>query len=112
MIVYLVRDIPAYVMYCAYGESRSSLLIESTDSMILSMCHRQAVTWHFGINRQAGKDKHAQLTGYHVVSCCVAIRHWIAGKTSAWCKNRQLSSYYLPAQANRQQSYMSGSDKD
>ena len=34
MIVYLVRDIPAFVMYCIYGESRSSLLIESTDSMI------------------------------------------------------------------------------
>ena len=34
MIVYLARDIPAFVMYCVYGESRSSLLIESTDSMI------------------------------------------------------------------------------
>ena len=35
MIVYLARDIPAFVMYCVYGASRSSLLIESTDSMIL-----------------------------------------------------------------------------
>ena len=35
MIVYLARDIPAFVMYCVYGESRSYLLIESTDSMIL-----------------------------------------------------------------------------
>ena len=35
MIVYLARDIPAFVIYCVYGESRSSLLIESTDSMIL-----------------------------------------------------------------------------
>ena len=34
MIVYLAQDIAAFVMYCAYGESRSSLLIESTDSMI------------------------------------------------------------------------------
>ena len=34
MIVYLARDIPAFVMYCVYGESGSSLLIESTDSMI------------------------------------------------------------------------------
>ena len=34
MIVYLARDIPAFVMFCGYGESRSSLLIESTDSMI------------------------------------------------------------------------------
>ena len=35
MIVYLSQDIPAFVMYCVYGASRSSLLIESTDSMIL-----------------------------------------------------------------------------
>ena len=35
MIVYLARDIPAFVMYCIYGASRSSLLIESTDSMII-----------------------------------------------------------------------------
>ena len=34
MIVYLERDIPAFVMYCVYGASRSFLLIESTDSMI------------------------------------------------------------------------------
>ena len=34
MIVYLTRDIPAFVMYCVNGASRSSLLIESTDSMI------------------------------------------------------------------------------
>ena len=34
MIVYLARDIPAFVMHCVYGASRSSLLIESTDSMI------------------------------------------------------------------------------
>ena len=35
MIVYLARDIPAFVMYCVDGESGSSLLIECTDSMIL-----------------------------------------------------------------------------
>ena len=34
VIVYLVRDIPALVMYCVNGESGSSLLIESNDSMI------------------------------------------------------------------------------
>ena len=34
MIVYLTRVIPAFVMYCVNGASRSSLLIESTDSMI------------------------------------------------------------------------------
>ena len=34
MLVYLARDIPAFVMYCVYGASPSSLLIESNDSMI------------------------------------------------------------------------------
>ena len=33
-MVYLTRDIPAFVKYCVNGASRSSLLIESTDSMI------------------------------------------------------------------------------
>ena len=38
MIVYLARDIPAFVMYCVNGESGSSLLIEleSTDSIIIN----------------------------------------------------------------------------
>ena len=30
MIEYLARDIPTFIMYCVNGESRSSLLIEST----------------------------------------------------------------------------------
>ena len=34
MIVYLARDIPAFVMYCVNGESGSSILIESTHTMI------------------------------------------------------------------------------
>ena len=34
MIMYLARVIPVFVMYCVNGASRSSLLIESTDSMI------------------------------------------------------------------------------
>ena len=36
MIVYLAQAIQAFVMYCVNGTSRSSLLIESTDSMIES----------------------------------------------------------------------------
>ena len=43
MIIYLVRDIPAFVMYCVNGEYGSSLLIESTDSMIVEVmqgCHK------------------------------------------------------------------------
>ena len=34
MIVYLARDIRPFVMYCVNGKPCSSLLIESTDSMI------------------------------------------------------------------------------
>ena len=37
VIVYLARDIPTFVMYCIYGTSRSSLLIESTDSICIIM---------------------------------------------------------------------------
>ena len=37
MIVYLARDIPAFVMYCVNGESGSSLLIESIDCMIATI---------------------------------------------------------------------------
>ena len=36
----IARDIPAFVMYCVNGESGSSLLIESTDSMLF---HDQGV---------------------------------------------------------------------
>ena len=32
-MVYLARVIPAFVMYCVNGASRSSLLIESVDSV-------------------------------------------------------------------------------
>ena len=35
MKVYPPRDIRPFVMYCVNGKPRSSLLIESTDSMIL-----------------------------------------------------------------------------
>ena len=39
MIVYLARDVPAFVMYCINGESGSSLLVESTYSMIREEAH-------------------------------------------------------------------------
>ena len=39
MIVYLTLDIPPFVMYCVNGESGSSLLIESTNSMISKEGH-------------------------------------------------------------------------
>ena len=33
--MYLAQDFPVFVMYCVYAESDSSLLVESTDSMII-----------------------------------------------------------------------------
>ena len=40
VIVYLERVIPSFVIYCVNGASRSSLLIESTDSDIIIMGSR------------------------------------------------------------------------
>ena len=37
MIVFLTRDNLPFVMYCVNGKPRSSLFIESTDSMITKM---------------------------------------------------------------------------
>ena len=34
MTVFLALDIPPFVMYCVNGKPRSSLFVESTDSMI------------------------------------------------------------------------------
>ena len=47
MIVYLARAIQAFVMYGVNGTSRSSLLIESTDSMIVYI-----VRWICGIRQK------------------------------------------------------------
>ena len=49
MIVYLARDIPPFVMYCVNGASCSSLLIESTDSMIHSFDWKSAVEHDGGV---------------------------------------------------------------
>ena len=46
VMVYLARDIPAFVMYCVYGESRSYLLIESIDSMIQSCINQCNLYWN------------------------------------------------------------------
>ena len=39
MIVYLARDIPAFVMYCINGASRSSLIIKSPDYDIYNITY-------------------------------------------------------------------------
>ena len=41
MVVYLARDILPFVMYCINGKPRSSLIIESTDSMIISLSYNE-----------------------------------------------------------------------
>ena len=57
MIVYLARGIPAFVMYCVNGESGSSLLIESTDSMIY--IHNNYYQKNF-LNEQKSRDAAAK----------------------------------------------------
>ena len=54
MKVYPPRDIRPFVMYCVNGKSRSSLLIESTDSMIFTRPKK-----HFK-NEQRSKDAAAK----------------------------------------------------
>ena len=43
----LARDIPVFVMYCIYGASRSSLLVKSTDSMIIELYYRCNATGNY-----------------------------------------------------------------
>ena len=54
MIAYLARVIPAFVMYCVNGAFRSSLLIESTDSMIIVKIKRN---WKMENETYKQKDK-------------------------------------------------------
>ena len=49
MIVYLARDIPVFVMYCIYGESGSSLLIDSTDSMMVAPEHSELYIYNYSV---------------------------------------------------------------
>ena len=44
MIVYPARDICPFVMYCVNVKPRSSLLIESTDSMIRRILHSSTIS--------------------------------------------------------------------
>ena len=58
VIVYLSRDIRPFVMYCVNGKPRSSLLIESTDSIIIIYYNREnnyyniLMLQHWGEQRQ------------------------------------------------------------
>ena len=47
MKVYPSRDIRPFVMYCVNGKPRSSLLIESTDSMILILILILLLQWTY-----------------------------------------------------------------
>ena len=47
MKVYPPRDISPFVMYCINGKPRSSLLIESTDSMILILILILILQWTY-----------------------------------------------------------------
>ena len=70
MIVYLARllrgeIIPPFVMYCVYEASRSSLLIEYTESMIIIMikivlCRRAHIMYGMSIHVNIGVYIHMQ----------------------------------------------------
>ena len=67
MIVYLAQDISAFVMYCIYGEFGSSLLIESTNSMIL----------HSSVNITPGFVAHVQVNRVflYINFVCIIIQY-------------------------------------
>ena len=52
-------------MYCVYGDSRSSLLIESTDSMILLLITLQEYTDYNESEMLYGKHELTQLLKVH-----------------------------------------------
>ena len=53
--VYLLRDIPSFVMYYIYSASGSSLIIEFTDSMIyLNYCSGLKCLLTLGVHAQRG----------------------------------------------------------
>ena len=55
MIVYLVRDIPWFVMYCVYEESGSSLLIESVDKRVFQVVVNMYVPIFRGLDARGGR---------------------------------------------------------
>ena len=47
MEVFLALDIPPFVMYCVNGKPRSSLFIESTDSMIIIIIYTTKYNFNY-----------------------------------------------------------------
>ena len=72
MNLYIDRDIFDFVMYYIYGQSGPSLLIESTDSMILNPAAAESVRWF---------QHHSTMVVYGLYACgmvvqfCVYIVH-------------------------------------
>ena len=69
MIVYPARDIHSFVMYYVNGKPRSSLLIESTDSMI-HMCFG-------GKLFQGGKPVFQEIEGKHRLELNINCENWL-----------------------------------
>ena len=59
MKVYPPRDIRPFVMYCVNGKPRSSLLIESTDSMIIVPARAGGEPWDREV--VASRDTYARI---------------------------------------------------
>ena len=67
MIVYLAGAIQAFVMYCVNGTSRSSLLIESTDSMIIVILYRSLLCTPLGQKKLSVIEIYLNLRGQNVL---------------------------------------------
>ena len=75
VIVYLTQDIPAFVMYCVDGESGSSLLIKSTDSMI---CKISCKYLECGVEHEESLLNCLKAVNYYMcirLLGCVALMH-------------------------------------
>ena len=73
MIVYLARDIPAFVVYCERlnEESGSSLLIQSTDSMISSTYVH--VRWQFSSRMFSVRKQAVACWDEHMCACVASV---------------------------------------
>ena len=90
VIVYLARDIRPFVMYCVNGKPRSSLLIESTDSIAV-------FTWTLGSGSNPDRSRsHAiHLPGDLDLIWIQSIHHerWIRSGSSGSSAAKNIGAY-------------------
>ena len=90
VIVYLVQVIHPFVMYCVYGESGSSLLIESTYSMIQLITNAE-LSWT-GCTFKQFKYHHRFCVWFFYTVCVILMTTLY---NSNYVPNHGLSSIYV-----------------